>query len=555
MNSDEQRKHQREPSANFAVEGKGKQLRDQSSKRPVWRRIQDVLLAQSKSNPAKHLLFYPLGSTVSSLPKQVSYAALYAQAKQNSQRLATIPGFACGDPVLLHFDDHQDAVVWFWAVVLAGGVPVMSPPLSNIEENRAKHLQGLSKLLESPICITTTGSLPLFAGGRHTLQLYSAERLEAEDTGPKGAAPYGYSASTLPTNHPSDDDDDSNQLAALMLTSGSTGNAKAVKLTHAQMLAAVAGKMAMRVLPANNAFLNWIGMDHVAALVETHLTALWMGMDQVHVHAGDIIASPSLFLELLSRHRVSRTFAPNFFLAQLVASDLTKPQTPDADSVVTWDLSKLTALISGGEANDIDTITATTALLARYGAPPNVIQPGFGMTETCAGAIYNIECPAYDLRLGRSVASLGRCMPGIEMRLVYDTGVCRTPDKPGYLEVRGPVVFAGYYRNPAATAEAFASGDGWFRTGDQAVIDANGNMGMIGRAKEVININGVKVVTAEVQAMLEKALRGTCASRIVSFPSRAPRAVTEQITVAYVPRPETVLEAEEINSFIGTGHF
>lgn len=325
-----------------------------------------------------------------------------------------------------------------------------------------------------------------------------------------------------------------------MLTSSSTGNAKAVQLGHSQMLSAVAGKMAMRCLPHGRAFMNWIGLDHVAALLETHLSALWLGVDQVHVQAADLIASPSLFLELLSRHRVSRTFAPNFFLAQLVAAN----PSPDPSSKG-WDLSGLAAVVSGGETNDMNTILSTTALLGRFVAPSNVIQPGFGMTETCAGAIYNVHCPAYEVAQGLDVASLGHCIPGIEMRVVRVDGKCCGPEEIGALEVRGAVVFEAYYRNPEATAAAFPSGNKWFRTGDQASIDHEGSLSMVGRTKDVININGVKIVTADVQHSLDKALRGTCVGRAICFPTRPREGTTEQITVALVARGEPI-EASDL---------
>lgn len=520
-----------------SVNCNGKQPNTQSSEQEVWTCIQDVLLARAKSSPPGSLLFYPLGSTTSSVPNKVSYATLYAEAEQRCQQLVGLPGFISGKPVLLHLEDHWDAIVWFWAVVLAYAIPVMSSPMSSVEENRRNHLQGLSQLLESPICITRASSLPLFECGGHSLQLRTVELLDESRTrtGKAGGVLSDLDAVAsvdLPNKHGLD------QPAVLMLTSGSTGNAKAVCLKHTQMLTAVAGKISMRQLPTDGTFLNWIGMDHVAALTETHLSALWLGVDQIHVQAADVVASPPLFLELLSRHRVSRTFAPNFFLARLAASITSPPP------LTTWDLSTLTALISGGEANSIDTVTATAELLGRYGAPPNVVQPGFGMTETCAGSIYNMDCPAYDIRLGRNVASLGRCIPGIEMRVVDDTGTCAAPGEPGHLEVRGTVVFKGYYRNPKATAEAFPSGDGWFRTGDRAVIDLDGNMGMVGRTKDVININGVKVVVAEVQEALERALGGTRVKRVVTFPSRPPGAATEQITVAYMPNDEPLEDAE-----------
>ncbi|KAI2601752.1 acetyl-CoA synthetase-like protein [Hypoxylon sp. NC1633] len=479
--------------------------------------LQDVLRARAESLPAKHLLFYPLGGT-SSPPKQVTHKELYDEAKQNSLRIATLVNFRPGSPVLVHFEHHWDTILWVWAVMLAGGVPVLSSPLSNVEEHRENHLQALSQLLKSPICITREASLHLFAGSNHTFDLYSVESLLR-------APPSTIHGSKEATGINGD------SLAMLMLTSGSSGNAKAVRLSHRQILAAVSGKASVRPLPSDGAFLNWIGLDHVASLVEIHIQALWLGVDQVHVHPADVVASPPLFLDLLSKHRVSRSFAPNFFLAKLVTAcdSLDKPPSHH------WDLSHLTVLASGGEANDIQTCAAASSLFAKHGASPTVITPGFGMTETCAGAIFNTDCPQADLKDARSIASVGRCMPGIEMRITDSaTGKAVEPCQTGHLEIRGPVVFKGYYRNSAATTEAFTS-DGWFRTGDEGGIDAKGNLSLIGRVKDVININGVKIVTADMQASLEAALKNTCALRVVSFPSRAPSAATEQITIAYIP--------------------
>ncbi|KAI0111775.1 acetyl-CoA synthetase-like protein [Daldinia grandis] len=482
--------------------------------------LQDVLRARAESLPAKHLLFYPLGGT-SSPPKQVTYRTLYDEAKQNSLRIAALSNFHPDSPVLVHFEHHWDTILWVWAVILAGGIPVLSSPLSNVEEHRVKHLQALSQLLESPICITREASLHLFAGSNHTFDLHPVETLlrtpPSAICGSKGGIRKGLL--------------NGDSLAMLMLTSGSSGNAKAVRLSHRQILAAVSGKASVRRLPSDGAFLNWIGLDHVASLVEIHIQALWLGVDQVHVHAADVVASPPLFLDLLSKHRVSRSFAPNFFLAKLV----TACDGPDKPPSRHWDLSNLTVLASGGEANDIQTCATASALFAKYGASPTVITPGFGMTETCAGAIFNLDCPRSDLKGARSIASVGRCMPGIEMRIIDSaTGQAVEPCQPGHLEIRGTVVFKGYYRNLAATADAFTP-DGWFRTGDEGSIDAKGNLSLIGRFKDVININGVKIVTADIQAFLEAALNNTCAIRVFSFPSRGPGAATEQITIAYIP--------------------
>ncbi|KAF2683381.1 4-coumarate-CoA ligase 1 [Lentithecium fluviatile CBS 122367] len=309
-----------------------------------------------------------------------------------------------------------------------------------------------------------------------------------------------------------------------MLTSGSTGNAKAVCFTREQVLAAVAGKASIRVLPRDRPFLNWIGLDHVAGLLEIHLQALWLGVDQIHVSTVDVVTSPTTFLELISRHRVALTFAPNFFLAKLVATFESLQQSLELD------LSSLVCVTSGGEANDIKTCVAASTLFSKYGVPHNVITAGFGMTETCAGSIYNTKCPEYDVSRGYTVASLGKCIPGIEMRIVTSEGQVAASDESGDLEVRGKVVFKGYYRNETATKQAFAPGH-WFRTGDRGFIDSNGNLNLVGRAKEVININGVKIVTADVQTAVENAL-GDRVARLVVFSTQASH--TEQVTVAYI---------------------
>ncbi|RYP66867.1 hypothetical protein DL769_005899 [Monosporascus sp. CRB-8-3] len=506
--------------------------------------LEDVLKERAESPLQRELLFYPLGNT--STPTRVSYARLCTQARGNAKVLQSMALFREGQPVLLHMHDYWDTILWFWSVRLAKGLPALSTPFSNVDDYRKRHIQGLSALLETSICIMREESLPLFEGTDHNFQLHTIESLEyeADNARPEESEAQ---ANGLYSGKDHGTDSDPQAPAMLMLTSGSTGNAKAVVLTHKQVLASVAGKSAACALPPNRPFLNWVGLDHVGALIEIHMHALWADVDQVHVHAANVISSPTTFLDLLSRHRVSRSFAPNFFLASLVsaatsATQLEGDSAPHRELEETgalWDLSSLTFLVSGGEANDIKTCVEVSTLLEKYGARRGVVAPGFGMTETCAGAIYNTECPEYDVASGYSIASLGKCIKGMEMRVtvpgsgqVLATRVAQL-NEPGDLEVRGDVVFQGYYRNPAATAEAFTA-DGWFRTGDRGMLDINGNLSLVGRVKEVVNINGVKVAVADIQSSLERAIEGRGVARLIVFPSRA--AHTEQITVAYVPR-------------------
>jgi acyl-CoA synthetase (AMP-forming)/AMP-acid ligase II/thioesterase domain-containing protein len=509
--------------------------------------LQDLLRQRASAEPSRGLIVYPLDD--SSNPQQTSYSKLYELASQNSVIIRNLIGFKDTRPILIHLENQWDAIVWFWSVLLANGVPVLSSPMSNVDEHRHEYLAGLSRLLESPICITRQEDRPSFDGD-HTLQLETVESLLSKRfRSDSPNADYVEPSSDVPQSSGSSHRG-SKSLALLMLTSGSTGNPKAVCLTHHQVLAAVQGKASFRPPPAGHALLNWIGLDHVASLIEIHLLALWLGFDQVHVSPAAIVSTPTLFLELLSRHRVSRSFAPNFFLAKLVSS-------VDAEPVSSkWDLSSLTALISGGELNDVDTCLAASAIFESYGARRDVIVTGFGMTETCAGSIYSLECPEIDVKNGRSAASLGKCITGIEMRATVPASGKGTadgvitiamPGQPGDLEVRGDVVFKGYYRNAHATADAFTA-DGWFRTGDQAIIDSDGNLNLIGRLKDVTNINGVKFATSDIQVSVERAIN-TLVARVICFPSRAVH--TEQVTVVYTPKtwpmePDEMDDVEEL---------
>ncbi|MCJ1311795.1 hypothetical protein MMC25_005468 [Agyrium rufum] len=353
----------------------------------------------------------------------------------------------------------------------------------------------------------------------------------------------------------------SNAIAALMLTSGSTGNAKAVCISHRQILASLAGKSYAHGTRKEDTLLSWIALDHVASLVEVHLHAIYLGGNQVQVHAPDIVQNPLSFLELLGRHRVAFSFAPNFFLAKLnqALTDLARDQSAKAQRFRSnLNLDFLRTLTSGGEANVIETCAAVTEHLKQYGAGDSVISPGYGLTETCAGCIFNKTCPQGDLAREREFAALGSCVPGVTMRLTLPSDSESTkiaePGERGNLEVKGPIVFTGYYNNPSATADAFTP-DGWFRTGDQAFIDSFGHLNLVGRTKEIMIINGVKYSPRELEVALEEALiAGVTPGFLLAFSYRPKMgSQTEQICVAYLPQyscDDTPLRAQA-NDAIG----
>jgi thioesterase domain-containing protein len=294
------------------------------------------------------------------------------------------------------------------------------------------------------------------------------------------------------------------------------------------ILAAIEAKSAKNDTSAETVFLNWIGLDHVASLTEVHLHAMFTGANQFHAEATDMVQDPLVFLILLDRHQISYTFGPNFFIAAVLR---TLQDIPGAS----YNLSSLKHLISGGEANVVETSAKAAAAFAKLGAAPNAIKPAFGMTETCAGSIYNSDFPARDQARGHEFGSLGTTHKGMEMRIVDENGDEVPAGTSGSLEVRGPVVFSRYYRNPEATESSFH--DGWFITGDNGKIEADGQLDLTGRTKEVLIINGINYTPHEVEATLED-VEGAKPSFTAVFSYRPKGSETESVAVVYAPTYE-----------------
>lgn len=531
-----------------------------------------------------------------SKPQRLSYSELRALATQKGDLLRRYEGIVPGKIVLIHFQSHLENITWFWAAVLAGCVPALSTPLVNNSEGRVSHFKHLHRLLLDPIVITREDLVSSDFAKNHVLRVAAVEAVESLRRPKSEAAAQtqvNSLANVLPNGHPNrlmngHPDNPSNGttnglansltnglinshahgrpdvstngstsglvsghtkrhtngaicstegVAVLMLTSGSTGNAKAVCLTHKQIFAAIRGKLSVMPLPQGSALLNWIALDHVASLIEIHLCAMFAGLDQVHVPAVEVLENPLLFLYLLSEHRVARTFAPNFFLYKL-QSVLDTAFAHDTQGI---DLRHLLYIASGGEPNNVDTCARVTEHLVKLGVPKqNIVTPGFGMTETCAGATFNRNCPDIDIQAGSEFATLGTCIPGMEVRVSpiaransETTETNGFPNAEGALEIRGPVVFEKYFNSEEATRDAFTP-DGWFKTGDLATIDASGNLKLIGRSKELIVINGVKYLPHELEGAIDQArITGVTQSFVVCFAHRPSGSNTEEIYVIY----------------------
>jgi long-chain acyl-CoA synthetase len=291
-------------------------------------------------------------------------------------------------------------------------------------------------------------------------------------------------------------------IALLIYTSGTTGTPKGVPLTHGNILAELSGvndvlkitdkDTMLSLLPLFHAYLQivnlWVATTYgceVGYLKELSPAELGSAMREFkptilatvprlwylfHKKIFDAVeAKPSpvkaLFRSLLAINgAMRRSFGVNLgsrFFGQVHESFG----------------GRLRIAISAGSRFDED-------VAADFHKLGFTIIQGYGLTETSGAATATYET---DNRVG----SVGKGMSGAQIKI-------DNPDKDGVGEVliKGPIVFAGYYKNPQATADAFTS-DGWFRSGDLGKFDADGHLYIVGRAKDVIVLPSGKNVHPE----------------------------------------------------------
>ena len=306
-------------------------------------------------------------------------------------------------------------------------------------------------------------------------------------------------------------DPDWSDTALYMLSSGSTGAPKATRITHrglAEFAASTAAVLAMR---PGEVTVNWLPVDHSGALFLFHLLPLFAGATNVHAPTDAVLTEPLRWLDLMSRHRANHSWSPTFGL-QLVADALDSADAADAaDTADTanaadgWDLSAMRSLICGGEQVQVPVVSRFFAATERFGLPPQVFRPAWGMAETVTaitigrytgpGGVHRVRKPSLDGELAAAgpdepdadcmtFVAVGGPSPGAEVRVVSETGAVLPERHVGRLQVRSTRVTPGYAGRTDPVTE-----DGWLRTGDLAFV-ADGQVVVTGREQDVIILNG-----------------------------------------------------------------
>ena len=269
-------------------------------------------------------------------------------------------------------------------------------------------------------------------------------------------------------------------LAMLQYTGGTTGVAKGAMLSHSNLVA--------NVLQADALFgsyqLKGSGDIFVQPLPVYHIYAFTASMYALYVGAHTVlIPNPR---DLKSVVSAFKTYRPRLFFG---LNTLFVALTNDSDFQA-LDFSDLKVTLSGGMALTEDAAKAWQALTH---CP---VSEGYGLTETSPVATGN---PGGAQQLG----TIGVPVPRTEVRVVDADNQPLGFDEPGELCIRGPQVMQGYWQRPDATAEAIDT-EGWFFTGDVAVIQPDGYLRIVDRKKDMIVVSGFNVYPNELEDVVSK---------------------------------------------------
>lgn len=321
--------------------------------------------------------------------------------------------------------------------------------------------------------------------------------------------------------------------ATIIYTSGTTGRPKGAVATH---LAQAAAAMNPRFQAAASALgrgqipgqgpapitLMTFPFFHVAAFTSLY-SAMAVGGTLVLMRKWDARRA----LELIHEHRVT-----HYAGVPATALQLLEEATAGNDP-----LESLTLLATGGAAAPPDLVARLTA---RYGERIEA-RNGYGLTETSGGVLANFGA---DYR--RFPASVGRPTPVTELRIADPAGETLPEGEVGELLLRGQSLVRGYWRDEAASARAF-SRDGWFRTGDLAVVRDDGRVSVVDRIKDMIVRGGENVYCVEVEDVLH-AHPDVIDAAVLGVPHPV---LGEEVAAVVRVRPGAGTDAGELRAHVG----
>ena len=457
-------------------------------------------------------------------------------------------GVLPGQSVAIMLPTSREYLFSFFGILLAGAVPVpIYPPFrpSQLEDHLHRH-GGILNNAQAVLLITLPAAKrigALLKGQVETLRdVLTPDELVA-------------SGATL-TPAPAQSQD----VAFLQYTSGSTGQPKGVILSHQNLLANIRAMGGAVNAVSTDVFVSWLPLYHDMGLIGAWLGSLYYGMPLVLMSPLAFLTRPGRWLWTIHRHRGTLTAAPNFGY-ELCLSKLEEHDTRGLD------LSSLRMAFNGAEPVSPYTVRRFVEKFRPQGLRRSAMAPVYGLAEAAVGLAFPppdrgplIDRIDRELFLTRGEAApvaedvldalefvaCGQPLPGYQVRIVDAEGRELHERRQGRLEFQGPSATRGYMNNPEANQRLFHGN--LLDTGDLGYL-AGGDLYLTGRVKDMVIRAGRNIFPQELEEAVGDIpdIRKGC---VAVFASTDPASGTEKLIVVAETRETNPAVREELRDRI-----
>ncbi len=447
--------------------------------------------------------------------KYYSYNEVYKKALH---RLKTLndKGINKGDELLIATDDILEFLISFWGCILGGIIAI--PLKLGLTDEDILRLSTLSKMLDNPYLITEHNKVNLI---RDYIDKSNKKNLD-----------YLINEKTLIVEEIEDSEEEGkvcdmplDSIALIQFSSGSTGVPKGVIITHRNLVSSTKDIAKASSLNESDKFLSWLPLTHNMGLLGLHTVPFLNKITQVLIPPIVYMKNPQIWLDAVSKYRITSTSSPNFGF-RLFVNNYEKMNSEH------WDLSCLRRIYNGAEPVSMELCRQFYGKLKQNGLKFSAIYPVYGLAEATLAAAFpkpftdpeGIIVDRRKLNINDEVvvlkdindknaiefAVVGYNIENCKIRICDEDNNELPEGRVGLVNIKGINVSSGYYKSSLK----IAGEDGFYNTGDLGFI-VDGKLSISGRFKEIIIVNGQNYYPFDIErvcSLVPEVVEGTVAA-------------------------------------------
>jgi acyl-CoA synthetase (AMP-forming)/AMP-acid ligase II/acyl carrier protein len=465
-------------------------------------------------------------------------------------------GIQSGDEIVIFTKSNESFLIAFWAAILGGIVPV--PVAVGIsDEHRLKLFRILSQLRNYTL-YTSQSLLDRLLEFSYSENLPGIRKSLKSNTLLESDIATSSVGELARIN--------SNDLAFIQYSSGSTSEPKGICLTHRNLTINIRDSVERLEWNENDQSLSWMPLTHDMGLIGYHLTTFAAGMNQAVMDTNLFVRRPLFWLSKASEFRTTQLCSPNFGYKHFLKAFKRK-------GMKNVDLSAVKLILNGAEPISYELCEEFLSILAPYGLRRSAMLPVYGLAEATVGVTVpkpgseysRITVNRHSLRISSayeecdpqdvnsvSFVKVGTSLRDCDIRITNDSDRPLVDGLIGNIHIRGGNVTEGLYHNDEEQVKMYTE-DGWLRTGDCGVI-VDGELVITGRSKDIIIVNGQNYYPHDIEEIAARA-DGIELGKIVVAGVNTEESQTEELLVFILYRkdPDAFIHlVKQVLEIIGT---